>query len=214
MSCNYNKFKSSGGGQEKPPLIPNVVPLQAPQIPAIAPTSIPVAPPTPTIGCTSAGTTVARLISNRVVNGAPGQLLQYELSMLDCQGVQTPITANIILFDINATLDAAQTGGFGLPYSVTIPNGPIAGQGILNGIRGSDLFGNISPSYFHYSTNTLINLPAQIRSIILSVDLSNEVNHTPGTVPGGPFPPLEIISTFLRFGNATPVEQRVTFVNP
>ena len=202
LGCNDSKFKQTNSpGAEPTKVVPG--PIGGQQLPG---------GPVP---CTTAGTTVVKLQTQSVRNKSPGQIIKYELSMNDCQGVQTPITATSILFDLNAifTLSAPGAIAGSLPYTVTTMEGAPLGTGSLEVVPGQDLFGVSNPQHWHYRTNNPLNFPPATNRILLNVDISNTENHRPDTPTGGPFPPTELISSFLKFGNANPVEQPVTFQN-
>lgn len=206
-ACNDGKFSQSAGGGPQPEA------TQAPVEPTIVS-----AAPTPTPGCTTAGTTVVKLLTASVTNKAANQIIKYQLSMNDCQGVETPIKATEIKFDVNAVMVVASTSGSpsgtALPYTVQSPEGQTLSSGSLEIVQGEDLFGNASPSYWHYKTNNPINITGGIKQVILSVDISNSENHLPSNTGGtGTYPATEVIETFLRFGDAEAVKQPVTFNN-
>ena len=200
-ACNNSKFNDSSN--------PNPQPTSA-QATAASPTPAKVGS-----GCTTVGSTAAKLLTDSVTNGAPGQIIKYELSMNDCDGVQTPITASEIKFDINAVYVGAATGSFGppLPYTIQSVDGSRFSTGNFLVIQGSDLFGNIDATHWYYKTSNPINIPKDVEKVILNVDISNETDHLPNHKPGDPYPPTELISTYLAFGTANPVEQPVTFKN-
>lgn len=184
--------------------------------PAATPVVEPPKPVTP--DCKETGVTVAQLLSNQIFNGAAQQVLRYRLSMKDCAGQQTPITAHEILFDINGRVPAGTTAR-PLQYTVSAESGSngIYGNlasGQLATIRGQDLFGVANPQFWHYRTNQPIAVNPQMKSVIFTVDISGLTHHT----FNAPFPyigpKVEVIDTILRFGTATPVKQPVNFVNP
>lgn len=211
LSCNNNKFKESAGPQGNP------TPVQQGQDHSLPQTQggQVVLPPQPTSGCNTAGTTAVKLLTDAVVNKAPNQIIKYELSMNDCQGVQTPITASEIKFDLNSYYVGATIGHPGppLPFTLQGLDGAQLSSGSLNVVLGTDLFGNSSVGHWHYKTNTPINVSNGIKQVVLSVDISNSENHLVANPAAGSLPPTEVISTFLSFGNAKPVEQPVTFKN-
>ncbi len=160
--------------------------------------------------CTDAGKTIAKLLTTTgITNGAANQLLEYELSMEDCEGVVTPITARVILFDLDAESDSPKA----LQYQVKSQDGSILSSGTLLAINGSDLFGVLGPDRFHHRTNSNIDVPSAHRKVRLTIDLSYAEHHPIGSggIASGP---QSLISTFLRFGDAAPVKMPVTFFNP
>ena len=159
--------------------------------------------------CTDAGTTVAKLISTAgIVNDSANQFLEYELSMEDCEGVVTPITANVILFDLDAE---SESGAKPLPYQLKSPDGMPISNGILASVSGSDLFGVVGPARFHHRTNNNINVPSTHRKVRLIVDLSFTNSQPLNSGLIGPVA-RAIIPSFLRFGQASPVKTLVPFI--
>jgi len=215
-SCAPSGFNGSTGvakkdsaeakpaGKPKPPVSPGTpIPSGTIEPQTVLPTS-------PVPGkCTDAGTTVAKLLTTSgITNGASNQFLEYELSMEDCEGVVTPITARVILFDLDAESESPRP----LPYQVKSQDGLMLSSGVLQTINGSDLFGVIGLNRFHHRTNNNIDVPSAHRKIKLSIDLSNTVHQPMGS--GDTVSPQALISTFLRFGDAAPVKMPVPFVNP
>lgn len=194
-------------GKPKPPA-PSKTPITSETIEPIPEISPPVVPQPGK--CTDAGKTIAKLITTSgITNGAPNQLLEYELSMEDCEGVVTPISARVILFDLDAESEAPKP----LPYQVKSQDGLVLSSGTLLSINGSDLFGVLGPNRYHHRTNSNIDVPASHRKIRLIIDLSNTENLPMGSAGIGAGPQY-LISTFLRFGDAAPVKMPVTFFNP
>jgi hypothetical protein len=218
ISCAPSGFNGTTGvakkdsAEAKPAGKPQVTPS-----PSLTPTTSTNPIPEDTIGqtpvvpskCTDAGKTIAKLLTTGgITNDAPNQFLEYELSMEDCEGVTTPITASVILFDLDAEiLDGPKT----LSYQVKSQDGALLSSGALQSINGSDLFGVIGPNRFHHRTNSNINVPVSHRKVRLTIDLSFTNNQPMGSVMTGPVA-RAVIQTYLRFGDASPVKMPVTFI--
>lgn len=163
-----------------------------------------VAPP-----CNGNGKTIIQLLTAQLVNNAPNQFMQYDLSYQDCNGQPAPIPSGQLWYD-----DAAyfSNGGQLLPYSVSSSDGSLNASGNLSPVRGEDLFGNRGSRYFHFTTNQNIEVPPNVLSLRVTIDMSNIEIHAYTTDMRNP-PALEKIETFLRIGSSEADVAPVMFKN-
>jgi hypothetical protein len=151
-------------------------------------------------GCIDPPKTTVNLRTQQVRNATAGEIIEYEIFVTDCNGKRLPINANYILFDIDAEVSQPTANSY------TIENGP---QGTMQVIEGVDLFGKAGPNYFHSRTDQTITINNQTKSAILKIGLLGE-RYSPIGNPGAPG--SFQLPTYLRFGNAQPVQQNVLFV--
>lgn len=153
--------------------------------------------------------TQVRLLTDAVKNNAANQLVRYELSLVDCEGNPKPIPRAPLLFDINAqaTFDLnAQK----LPFVIQNASGESIASGKMNLIQGSDLFGVKGSNYFHWRIDEF-SFDNADKKLYLNVDVSN--------LGWQPFNQQErtgntyTFATYLRIGDADPVEQKVKWTN-
>ncbi|MBM4250709.1 MAG: hypothetical protein FJ146_01930 [Deltaproteobacteria bacterium] len=162
----------------------------------------PAAGGSPTDPCGPAGTTKAELLTPTLANGSPGNYLEYEIALVDCEGKARPLTANRILFDVDARFSGPRVNA-PLSYSVSLGSETVSGE--LTNIQGSDLFGRSGANLFHYATENKIDFGTKFNSLRLRIDLAG---HQLKSTTGGTAGPNDV-ATYLRFGDARAVEQLV-----
>ncbi len=146
--------------------------------------------------------TSVKLLTPTIKNGAPGNKVSYELQLLDCKGNPRPLSAQFIRFDVDAEVDDT----FPLSYVVTVGSQTVSG--ILEVVEGVDLFGKTGEEYFHHKTDQAVTLTSAALTAILTIDLKGQRHDPIGAGSGGSFS----CASYLRFGDAEPVAQTVTFV--
>lgn len=153
--------------------------------------------------------TQVRLLTDAVKNNAADQLVRYELWLVDCEGNPKSIPEAPLLFDINAqaTFDLNSQQ---LPFVMQDVQGASIASGKMNLIRGSDLFGVQGNNYFHWRIDQF-SFDNVGDKLYLNVNVSN--------LGWQPFNSQErtgtayTFATFLRIGDADPVEQMVKWEN-
>ena len=161
-----------------------------------------------TQSCGADGVTNANLLTPSVKNGSPGNYLEYELSIADCSGNPRPLTAEKILFDIDATLLGS---GVNKPLSYQVTSTDNSLKGILQNIQGTDLFGRTGANFHHYATDQSINFATKATSVKLRIELAGLLMRT--TTTKGTTAPNQV-ATYLRIGQASPVQQIASLVAP
>ncbi len=142
--------------------------------------------------------TSVKLLTPTIQNGQPGNKVIYELQLLDCKGKPRPISAQFIHFDLDAEVAEA------VPNSYTVQVGTQTVQGALQVVEGVDLFGKSGPEYFHHKTDQPVTLTETALTATLTVDLKGQLfGEEEGNFSA---------QSYLRFGEAEPVAQTVTFV--
>lgn len=181
--------------------------------PAVTPTPVP-ATPTPVITpssspCVGDGITQVKLLTASIQVKAPNQFVDYDIQWTDCFGNPKAISNANLKFDINAVTDAFMQP---VPYKLSLSdNSTAAVSANFQGIQGSDLFGNTSSKYAYWQTQSISYVP-QATTIRLRIDLSNR-QIAPITSPTLTITSPVSIPTFLKLGDAPPVQQNIT-VNP
>ncbi|MEN9834270.1 MAG: hypothetical protein RL011_463, partial [Pseudomonadota bacterium] len=154
-----------------------------------------------------AGTTKAELLTPTLMNGTQGNYLEYEIALMDCDGKVRPLSANRILFDVDARFTGPHVND-PLGYTVSVGDETINGE--LKNIQGSDLFGRSGANLFHYATEKKIEFGTKTNSLRLRIDLAG---HQMKSTTEGASSPNEV-ATYLRFGDARAVEQPVKLQSP
>ena len=161
-----------------------------------------------TQACGADGVTNAKLLTPAGKYGSPGNYLEYELSIVDCSGNPRPLTAEKILFDIDATLLGS---GVNKPLSYQVASTDNSLKGILQNIQGTDLFGRTGANFHHYSTDQSINFATKATSMKLRIELAGLMMRT--TTTKGTTAPNQV-ATYLRIGQAIPVQQIASLIDP
>ena len=147
--------------------------------------------------CGEHGVTKVKLLSDYLENGVPGNHLIYAVSAVDCDGKDLEKKSATVDFDIGAYSTIID----GLRYRL----GDAAGEGNLNRVDGRDLFGNVGDEFQFFRTDRTIDLTSGTKDIEIRIEL--------GGAQMEPYTDEDIargtIATFLRFGDADPVEQSV-----
>lgn len=195
-SCSSSKFEGSSS-TKKP------VPKEQPAV---------VATPAPTPEpCNDTGTTVAKLLTNSISNNAANQVIRYELSISDCVGGTKTIQANVVMFDTDSMVALASVRD--IPYTVESQNHVQIASGMLLRVDGSDLFGKTGSNYYYNRTSENLPIPPNSKSIFLNIDFSNTEHNRLENAESATRPAQQSIDTYLKFGDAAPVTQPVTFLN-
>ena len=172
-----------------------------------APVQVAPANTAPELSCGAAGLTRALLLTPTVQNAKPGNYLEYQLSVNDCNGNPLPLTADKILFDINVNINGS---GAKAPLYYTVKANDNAVSGILQNVKGSDLFGRTGANFFHFETDKPVILATKENAVILHIELGGQLM-VPLPDASGNVSPNQL-TTYLRFGNASPVHQIVTLL--
>lgn len=160
-----------------------------------------------TVGdCKKDGVTKVKLLTSTIPNNAPQQWVEYEVRLVDCDGKSIPVKDRPILFDIDATISPM---GNNIAYEISNLPGEKSFQksGTLKFQPNKDLFGKVGPNYAFWMTDPI------------TIEDSNALHLT--TKMGGFYiqsltdPGLLQfkIQSFLRFGDAVPVQQEITVSN-
>ena len=158
--------------------------------------------------CGADGVTTANLLTPTVKNGSQGNFLEYELSIADCSGNPRPLTADKILFDIDATLLGS---GVNKPLAYQVASADNSLKGVLLNIQGTDLFGRSGANFHHYATDQSINFATKTPSLKLRIELAGLLMRT--TTTKGTTAPNQV-ATYLRIGQANPVQQIASLLEP
>lgn len=159
--------------------------------------------------CTPDGVTQARLLTKSVKNDTPGEFVEYEISVSDCEGKAKTIRPDKVLFDTNSYTDAPMEA---IRFEVRTVDGEDVAAGQMEAISGKDLFGQVSETHFHYRTDKSVEFRTPETSFIFRVETGNgrltatENGKDPDKAEGD-----QLIETFLRFGEAKPVKKDVLF---
>lgn len=186
-----------------PPI--NLNPVATP-IPAPAPSMPPLPPP-----CTDLPQTTAALKTSVVSQGNAARFIDYDISIVDCNGLPVAFNADLLLFDYDGRhLEFGANTGI-MKFKITNPVDSQTIVGTMNKVTGSDLFNRIGSQWEHYATDKIIAFtnPTQVFHLQMdfsSVWISAPINSSSYTSEG-----YMLISTFLKFGNTQPVEGDVIF---
>lgn len=146
-----------------------------------------------------------RLLTAETANGKAGNFIEYALSVVDCSGRPQPIVGEALLFDIDGV--SPQVGlGEPLSFIAATPTEQVTGQ--LLEIAKTDLFGRTGDEYFHNRSDQPLNFKTPPLELRLRIDLGGRQYHlqAPGSDLVAP-----LIPTFLRYGQAQPVQADVIF---
>lgn len=158
--------------------------------------------------CVDKSKTTVNLLTTNVKNNAAGQMIRYEVSLLDCMGNPKPIPEAPLLFDVDAVALFDITN-FKVPYSVQDSSSNTLASGGMNLISGSDLFGVAGVNRYHWRIDSF-TIKNGDKKLYLNLDVSN-LAWQPST--GATADAAYVFSTYLRIGDAEPVEQKVTWEN-
>ncbi len=147
--------------------------------------------------CGANGVTKVKLLSDYLASGQPGNHLIYAISAVDCDGKNLEKRIGHIDFDIGAYSTIID----GLNYKV----GSSDESRDLKRVPGRDLFGNSGETFQFYRTDEVVELGADSKEIRIRIELGGaELEpYTEKDIANG------TIATYLRFGDAEPVEQSV-----
>jgi hypothetical protein len=150
--------------------------------------------------CGQGGVTKVRLLSPSVTSEAADNHLDYEISAVDCDGKPLGRMEGAIDFDIGATTKIGKTP---LPYSSL--DGASAQRGVLQPVKGQDLFGNTGEKYQFFRSSQAVTLNTDTKSVKIRIELDGTPikAYTPEDIQDG------TVATYLRFGDAAPVKQSV-----
>ena len=171
---------------------PSVAPASTP-----SPVAVVSASPQPIVipvDCDEHGATQAVLLTSSLTNGGVGGTIQYRIFRTDCEGNVLKLTADKIWFDI----DAIVTSFVDINY--TLATDAKTDSGIMKDINGSDLFGNTGPNWGHWETQKSVSVTSSTRYVTLSISLPTQ-HFRPRTGPAN------MLSTYLKFGDAAAVEK-------
>lgn len=204
-ACKTNDF--SGSGASAPAATPTPVPVIKTPIPTPVPV-IPVITPSPS-PCIGNGISQIKLLTASIQVKAANQFVDYDVQWTDCFGNPKAISNANLKFDMNAVTDAFMQP---VPYRLSLSdNSTNAISDNFQGVQGSDLFGNVSSKFAYWQTRSLSYVP-QATTIRLRIDLSNH-QFAPITSQTLTITAPVSIPTFLKLGDAPPVQQNIT-VNP
>jgi hypothetical protein len=152
--------------------------------------------------------TQARLLTPVLDVTASDAHLEYEIYRTDCDGVIQQFAADKILFDMDAW------GAYSdMQATLTQDAAPVATT--LKLTIGSDLFGHTGEGWAHQETTEKVELKGNSKSVKLRIELAGR-NLAPREAPaGGPAGDGSVpIATYLRFGDATPIQVDVKAMHP
>ncbi len=154
--------------------------------------------------------TQVRLLTDAVKNNATNQIVRYELWLVDCYGNPKPIPKAPLLFDINAqaTFDVSSQK---VPFVIQNEQGASVTSGKMNLIRGSDLFGVKGNNYFHWRIDEF-SFDNTDKRLYLNLDVSN-LGWQPFSGDEARSGTEFTFTTYLKIGDANPVEQKVKWTN-
>lgn len=160
--------------------------------------------------CTADGVTHAKLLSKSVKNDTPGQFIEYQLFVTDCEGKVRDVSSDLILFDLNSVTDGGMNA---LRFQVQTTKRVQIASGGMEVVKGKDLFGNASPTYFHYRTDKRIEFSVPSKSFIFRIEPGHGRETAAANMGTAAALGDQEIETYLRFGSASTVKQVVTFIN-
>ena len=183
-NSNSQSSAPAAAPQPKAPVTTSV-----PAVPAVPAAPVVVIPPAcdPNAGATQAQVKTASITAQKIT-------IVYKIFRTTCQGVILPLTADQILFDIDALVNGFLPISYSIVADASTPNSaPQVGP--MNDIVGSDLFGDQGSNYAHWETNQKISVtsPNQMIELTLSTNFVKS-NHADG------------MYTYLAFGSAAPVK--------
>lgn len=154
------------------------------------------------------GQTQAKLITKELPNFVDGQMLEYELYVTNCDGKQRALTADVILYDLNAAASGVGKGIKDKYEAYDLKSGKVLAQGNLEEVQGSDLFGQVGEQYYHSRTDKPLQVSADADSFRLKISVPPGCCQATGTKD----PTTDQkVQTFLRLGKAAPIEKTVLF---
>ena len=155
------------------------------------------------------GKTQARLITNRVANGKPGNYLEFSLSLADCASQTRTFQATTVYFDLDAYTSLAGRGRE-LPFKLTTDQETLSGT--FREIQGEDLFGRTGAERYHYRTSREVQLQSSASKITLRIELLGmTVSGEPQRGLGNPRAGIQTVPIYMRFGKAAPVKADLEF---
>jgi hypothetical protein len=150
--------------------------------------------------CSATGATQATLVTTQISNNTPGSFIEYKVFRTDCQGNVVPLGPEKISFDLDATV----RGLTPIPYALSSNGGVQTGS--MNDIVGADLFGNAGPNFAHSETDQLVAIQGtSATTVVLRVAVPIPLVPRTGSV--------NMLATYLRFGDAAPVTKAVQLIN-
>ena len=204
-ACNNSSFTGGATAQPGVAQAPKSDPIKIPPTPPANTTVIGSDPSNPgrivvPTDCGAAGATQARLLTPDIDVTATGAHLEYEVYRTDCDGVIQAFVADKILFDMDAF-------GAYSDMDATLTQDGIATPTVLKLTLGSDLFGHIGDTWGHQETTNKIATSGSSKSVRLRIELADR-SLTPRDPPvSGPAADGSLpIPTFLRFGDAAPIQ--------
>ncbi len=193
-----------------PSPIPTAAPSEAPANTAIpSPSPIPtVAPPVP---CTELPKTNAILKTASVNQKKSKRLIEYNISVLDCNGNPMALQANYFMYDFDAFhQETSEMTGI-IKFKITNPADEQEISGDMLKVKGSDLFNRKGSQWEHYRTDKLITFAKPTKVFELQIDMSQIWIVSPISASSYTPEGFMLIATFLKFGDSIPVQGDVIF---
>ncbi len=151
------------------------------------------------------GETRVEPITSQYTQG-PSARVDYKISVVDCDGQLIHIQASYLYFDINAYVSFVKNNAFvdgEMPFTISTESGIVETNGVLNVVKGQDLFGHVGPTFLYFQSMEPIRFSSPQSSFVVSLDVSEAVLASPYDDPNPTSPAMQIQS-FFRFGDATP----------
>ncbi len=157
--------------------------------------------------CTESGVTKVRLLTESIPNQAPQQWIEYDVRLEDCDGNLIPVVNRPILFDLDASISPNVVN---ISYSISNIAGetPFSTDGELLYQPNKDLFGKTGSNYAHWMTEP-VTINSQHTALHLTIKMSNLLITSLNDSGIFEFS----VPSYLRFGDAAPVQQDVKIKN-
>lgn len=160
-----------------------------------------------TVGdCKKDGVTKVKLLTSKIPNNTAQQWVEYEVRLEDCDGKSIPVKDRPILFDIDATISPM---GNNIGYAISNLPGDkdFQNSGTLKFQSNKDLFGKVGPNYAFWMTDPItIDASSALHLTVKMGGFYIQSLSDPGL--------LEFkVQSFLRFGDAVPVQQEIIVSN-
>lgn len=197
-SCSESSFSSSDN--KKTPVAAKE-PMAKPQPVPASDVAVPSDP------CTDSGVTQVKLLTLSAKNNSANQTLRYEVSLLDCNGKPLPIPQAPLLFDVDS--QSMELTARATQFTIQDSQGQTVTSGSMEKIDGSDLFGKQSETHYHWKADNL-QIPVTDYKFYFIADVSNRIMTEFGVM----MPPTSgsvQFDTYLRIGDAAPVQQKITW---
>ncbi len=152
--------------------------------------------------CSDEGATSSRLVTPELANGKKGNHVIYELSLTDCDGKPKSIADARIYFDVDGEHDSET-----IDVQFKLEAGGNTVSGVLDKVKGEDLFGKKGDKFFFFRSSKTASLDAETMPATIRFDLAGR--HFIPYIEGKPTPDSPTMNTYMRIGDAASVENTV-----